>query len=116
MRYSHYFLYTGINQKNRRNLSTWELGKHALMFEPLFKEQAKERQVLGGELKGKLQPMLAEATEKGETRDKIAEIAGISHGTMDKVKAINATAAPELKQKLDNQEISINQAYQQIKT
>ena len=87
-----------INQKNRRNLSAWELGKHALMFEPLFKEQAKERKLStlkqGDEMP--VVPMLAQCaenahTEAGKTRDKIAEIAGISHGTMDKVKAIDAT-------------------------
>jgi len=101
------------NQKNRRNLSAYELGKQALMFESLFKEQAKKNQIAGGELKGKLPSMLTEALKPINTREEIAEVAGLSHGTIDKIKTIETTATPDVKQKLQTQEISINQAYKE---
>lgn len=50
-----------------------------------------------------------------ETRKEIAKLAGVSHDTVSKVKKIEEKATPEVKKKLENQEISINQAYQQIK-
>ena len=101
-----------INQKNRRNLSAWELGKHALMFEPIIKKRAKENQGTRTDIPQNS----AESLSPIETREEIAKIAGVSHDTISKVKVIESSASNELKQKLDNQEISINQAYQQIKT
>ena len=43
-----------------------------------------------------LTPNLAEAN--GETRDALADMAGISHGTMDKVERIEAEAIPEIRE------------------
>lgn len=99
------------NQKNRRNLSAYELGKQALMFESLFKEKANINQ-------GTRTDILA-ISPKGlksiNTREEMAKIAGIGSNTINKIKAIEATAPIEVKQKLQTQEISINQAYQQVK-
>ena len=103
------------NQKNRRNLSKYECGVKVLMFESLFKEQAKERQ-LSTLKQGDNMPVPPTLAERGEARDKLAEVAGLSHGTIDKIKAIEANATPDVKQKLQQQEISVNQAYGQIKT
>jgi len=103
------------NQKNRRNLSKYECGVKALMFESLFKEQAKERQ-LSALKQGNNMPVPSILTERGESRDKISEIAGLSSGTITKIKTIETNAPAEVKQKLQTQEISINQAYGQIKT
>jgi len=58
-----------------------------------------------------LLPMLA----KPDTRKEIALIANVSHGTLDKVKVIKAKASEEIKAKLSTGEVSINQAYQDIK-
>jgi N6-adenosine-specific RNA methylase IME4 len=100
-----------INQKNRRNLSAYEAGRLALMFEPAIKKESKERQGARTDIV----PTLAQS-ETGKSRDKVAEIAGLSHGTIDKIKTIEASASPELKQQLQTQEISINHAYKQVKT
>jgi len=100
------------NQKNRRNLSKYELIAKALMFEDWLVEKARERMLIGKKIDPT--PTLAEG-EKGETRDQIAKYADSSHGTVDKVKAIEAKAPEEIKQKLKKQEISINKAYGEIK-
>jgi N6-adenosine-specific RNA methylase IME4 len=52
---------------------------------------------------------------KPDTRKEIALIANVSHGTLDKVKVIKAKASEEIKAKLSTGEVSINQAYQDIK-
>lgn len=53
-----------------RNLSAYELGKQALIFKPLFEQQAKERQ-------GTRTDIVHNSAQcnEGRTRDKIAEIA-----------------------------------------
>jgi len=50
-----------------------------------------------------------------DTKKEIASIAGVSHDTIAKVKVIENNATPETKIKLSSGEISINQAYQDIK-
>ena len=52
---------------------------------------ARERMVAG---KADPTPKLAEG--KGETRDAIADMAGVSHGTLDKVERIEAEAIPDV--------------------
>ena len=49
------------------------------------------------------------------TRDKIAELAGVSHDTVYKVKKIEEFATEKIKQQLRNNDISINKAYKQVK-
>ena len=56
---------------------------------------ARERQAHGQTAPGKtLPPNLAEASERGETRDALADMAGISHGTLDKVERIEREVIP----------------------
>ncbi len=45
----------------------------------------------------------------------LAKIAGISHDTMHKIETIEQKASEEIKQKLKTGDISINQAYIQVK-
>lgn len=78
------------NQFGRRNLNSYQKSVLALQLEPLYAEEAKRRQSQGG--KEKVPQKLAEAFNGGETRDKVAAIAGVSHGTIRKVKAIEAEA------------------------
>lgn len=54
---------------------------------------------------------MAEAERKPYTRDKLAKMAGVSHGTLDKVKLLDARADEETKKKLRTGEISIHRAY-----
>lgn len=98
------------NQLSRRNLSNYERSKLALKLEDIPKKEAKIRMLSGK----KLDP--AQISAEGETRDKIAEKAGVSHDTIAKVKKIEAKASDEIKGQLASGEITINQAYKKINT
>ena len=68
----------------------------ALGLEADIARLARERQAHGQTAPGKtLTPNLAEPIERGETRDALADMAGVSHGTLDKVKRIEREAIPE---------------------
>src|SRR5262249_55467158 len=54
-------------------------------------------------------------TEGGETRDKIAEIANISSGSVHKVEKILERASEADKQRLRSGDVSIHKVYNQIK-
>lgn len=95
-----------INQFARRNLSSYQRSLLALQLENIISEKAKQNQKRKPE---SVLPILAE--QKINTRDEVSKIAGISHGTLDKVKKIEAQATDEIKGKLQRQEISINQAF-----
>ena len=98
------------NQFGRRNLSNYQKSVLALELESVFKEKAKEQQ-------GKRTDLLATLpkSEPIDTRKEIAKIADVKERTLGKVKVIQAKATPEVKAKLSTGEVSINQAYQDIK-
>lgn len=97
------------NQLGRRNLGKYDRSLLVLKLEPLIAAQAKERMSDGG--KGKQ----ISADLKGQTRDELAKIAGVSHDTIQKVKTIEKKATPEVKQKLHDKAISINKAFSDIR-
>jgi len=97
------------NQFGRRNLSNYQRSVLALELESVFSERAKEKQKEAGELK----QISAEAPI--ETRKELAKVANVSHDTIARVKVIEAKATPEVKAKLSTGEVSINQAYKEIK-
>lgn len=100
------------NQFGRRNLSNYQRSILALEYESLFKEKAKENLKLGGgDKKSPLQKSANPITEKINTREEVSKIAGVSHDTIAKVKVIQQKATPEIKEKLQNDKISINEAY-----
>jgi DNA modification methylase len=102
-----------LNQFGRRNLSNYQRSVLALQLEEVFKEKAKENLKLSD---GKGKQKSAEVkVEPIETRKELAKVASVSHDTISKVKHIEAKATPEVKQKLSTGEVSINQAYQEIK-
>jgi N6-adenosine-specific RNA methylase IME4 len=82
----------------------------------VFKEKAKKKQEIGIN-QYSLPQKSAEPSNKteNETRYKIGKVAKVSHDTIAKVKTIQQKAAPEVKAKLETGEVSINQAYQEIK-
>lgn len=94
-----------LNQFSRRNLPKYERSRLALRLKPVIAEKAKERM---------LNPMQNSA--QGTARDELASIAGVSHDTIAKVEKLEAEASEETKQKLRSGEISINQAYNAIKS
>jgi N6-adenosine-specific RNA methylase IME4 len=99
------------SQKNRRNLTAYELGKIALQFEPLIRDKAKENQGKRTDIPS----MLTESLKPIDTREELAKISELSAGTITKIKAIEEQAPIILKNKLLKQELSINQAYQLVK-
>jgi len=97
------------NQFDRRNLSSWQRGQMALELKEIFSEKAKENQIRKPE---SFSPILAE--QKVDTREELAKSAGISHGTIDKIKKIKLEATSEQIARLDNREASINEVYKEI--
>jgi len=95
------------NQFGRRNLSNYQRSVLALELESVFSERAKENLSDGG--KG------CQISDKVDTKKELAKLANVSHDTIAKVKVIEANAEDVVKEKLLNGEISINQAYKEIK-
>jgi N6-adenosine-specific RNA methylase IME4 len=102
-----------LNQFGRRNLSNYQRSVLALELEDVFKAKAKEKQKLS-EGKG-IQISEDLKTPEVVTIKEVAKVANVSHDTIAKVKKIEEKAAPEIKEKLATGELSINQAYQDIK-
>lgn len=98
------------NQLSRRNINEWQ--RYDLTKALREIEQAKAKQRQGS--RTDITPMLAES-EKGETRDKMAEKVGVSHGTYDKMKAIDDSDNDGLKKAVRNGDITINKAYLELK-
>jgi len=106
------------NQFGRRNLSNYQKSVLALELESVFKEKAKENLSKAGSSYSPKEPLQKSANlpiEKVDTRKEVAKVANVSHDTIAKVKKIQEKATPEVKEKLSIGEISINQAFKEIK-
>ena len=103
------------NQFGRRNLSNYQRSVLALELESVFSEKAKKNLKTST---GGTNPQPLATLPKAETintRKEIAKIADVKERTLGKVKVIEAKATPEVKAQLSTGEVSINQAYQEIK-
>lgn len=80
----------------------------ALELEPGFKEKARSHQRAGGQKKGSSN--LTEA-ERVDVRSKVAAAAGVSVGSVSKVKQLRECALPEIRQALRDGEIRIHRAW-----
>jgi DNA modification methylase len=103
-----------LNQFGRRNLSNYQRSVLALELEEVFKEKAKEsksEKVSHFRNTGEV----LQKSAKPDTRKELSKVASVSHDTIAKVKKIQAQATPEVKAQLSSGEVSINQAYQNIK-
>jgi hypothetical protein len=100
-----------LNQFGRRNLSNYQRSILALQLEEVFKEKAKENQIR----KPESVKQISAEQKPIETRKELAKVANVSHDTIAKVKVIEEKAEDTVKEKLLNGEISINQAYKEIK-
>lgn len=100
------------NQLGRRNLNSYQRSELALKFEPLIASAAEKRMLAGKAI----DPMQnsAQGQEKGTTRKQIAEIAGVSHDTIKKVKRLNESADEETKGKLRRGEVTVHKAYTEL--
>jgi site-specific DNA-methyltransferase (adenine-specific) len=105
------------NQFGRRNLSNYQRSVLALQLEDVFREKAKVNLKLAAEKTNTPLPILANPIEikSIDTRKEISKVANVSHGTLDKVKVIQANATPEVKARLNTGTMSINEAYKEIK-
>jgi N6-adenosine-specific RNA methylase IME4 len=102
------------NQFGRRNLSNYQRSVLALQLEDVFREKAKEsksEKVSYFRQTGEV----CQISDKPDTKKEIAKIANVSHDTIAKVKKIEAVATAEVKEKLNTGQMSINEAYKEIK-
>jgi hypothetical protein len=103
------------NQFGRRNLSNYQRSVLALELESVFSEKAKEskaEKISHFRSTGE-KVLISEPSEK--TIKTISKLANVGHDTIAKVKVIEAKAEEAVKEKLLSGEISINQAYKEIK-
>lgn len=100
------------NQFSRRNLPAYERAKLALVLKPLISAKAKENQH-----EGINQYSLCQNSDKPsiDTKKELAKVAGVSHDTISKVEKIETKAPEEVKVKLSTGEMSINEAYKEIR-
>lgn len=99
------------NQFGRRNLSNYQRSVLALEMENVFSEKAKEQQVRKPNSVCQISDK-----QKIDTKKELAKTASVSHDTIAKVKVIQAKATEEVKEKLSSGNLSINEAYKEIKT
>ena len=109
-----------LNQFGRRNLLPYQRALLGLELEPLYKAKAKENLSKAGSSYSpkeglQISAKVPEPIQKVDTRQELAKVANVSHDTIAKVKRIEAVASPEVKAQLSTGEMSINQAYQEIK-
>jgi len=95
------------NQKGRRNLGKWELGKIALKLKPEVEAKAKENMGTRTDLSA----TLPEGFSAVDTRKELAESVGLGERTMGKVMQIDEHAPAAVREALDNKDLSINQGY-----
>ena len=96
-------------------MTAFERAEQALQHEDSLKEMAKKRQLLSTRLpRPQVLPKL-EGQRYERVRERLARMAGISHGTLDKVKYIVANGDEAIKEKLRNGAMSIHHAYMLLK-
>lgn len=104
------------NQRGRRNLEKWELGKIALKLRPDIEAKARENMSVGGqsyrpsEVSGEGLTTLSNLPPVN-TRKELADTVGIGEVTMGKVMQIDEHAPAPIREALDSGELSINQGY-----
>lgn len=104
------------NQLGRRNLTEAIRIEMARKLEPIEKELARKRSLANlkqGESPDV--PNLAHRESEGRTRDKIAERAGVSHGTLSTASYVLDNAPEFVKDKYRKQELSASRAHKLTK-
>lgn len=97
------------NQLGRRNVPAFVRCEMVLPLEGALKAEAKKRQGQRNDLKN-FSPNWAES-RKQDTRDELARIADVSHGTIDRARKIIREADEATKEQLRNGKVSIYGAY-----
>lgn len=100
------------NQFARRNLTPYQRAELALRLEDVYRVKAHENESAGG---GSGPSGRQKSDNPVDTKRELAAIAGVSHDTIAKAKKIHMQAPEDVKQKVRSGELSINQAYQDIR-
>ena len=95
------------NHIGRRNLSPFQKCEMVLPLETELKAEAKRHQGWRSDIHG-------QKAVSVDTRDVLANMAGVSHGTVEKVKVILNTADDETLRRVRKGEISIHFAYSSL--
>lgn len=103
-----------LNQFGRRNLTLYQRTVLALELEGLFKEKAKDSKSEKVSHFRQTGEVLANLP-KPDTRKELSKVANVGERTISMVKKIEEKAPDEIKAKLQTGEVSINQAYKEIK-
>ena len=102
------------NQNGRRNLTDgWKYKLQQIRKEILL-EKGKEKMSIGGELKEGLS-IVDKPLPKHNTRQEVAKALNWSTGKVAMADIVFKKATPELEEKILSNEVTINQAYQEIK-
>jgi hypothetical protein len=101
------------NQYARRNINTATRGSLALKLAPLIAEKAKRNQSLS---QGSGKKGLSNLTNLTpiHTREELANLAGVSSGTLHMIKKVEQSDNGEAKRKMLSGEISIARAYEEV--
>jgi N6-adenosine-specific RNA methylase IME4 len=97
------------NQFGRRNLSAWNRSILALKLKPVIAEKAKINQKLSG---GTVHQI---SDEPINTNFELAKIANVSHDTIGKVQKIINEGTPDIINRLERGEVSVNKAHQELR-
>ena len=102
------------NQFSRRNLPIYVRGELMLKLKPLIAAKAKEsyKSNVGRPSKS---PQNSATISNVETRKELSKLAGVSHDTISRIEKIAKKAPDDVKTKLRAGEMSINEAYKQLK-
>jgi ParB-like chromosome segregation protein Spo0J len=105
------------HQGNRRNLTDFQRIEIALKLKDAIAAKAKERQLASLKQNNTVPQNSAERITSKETRQELAEIADVSHDTINRVEYILEHADEETKDKLRRGEkgTSINKEYNRLK-
>ena len=98
-----------LSHRPSHGFSAYSRALLALELEPLLKERARANQRTGGQKKGSSNLTKA---ERLDVRKEVAAIAGISTGTLTKIKQIIETGSPPIQEAVRTGEISIHKAWQ----
>lgn len=115
------------NQLGRRNLPAAARILLAKKMEPVFKAEGKVNQGTRTDIKPKEEQTQANDEKKitlgpngpevrhGDTKEKIAKLAGVSEGTITRFDYVQKHGTPEVKKQMEQSKISINSAYKKTR-
>ena len=97
------------HQEHRRNLTPYQRTEIAIQFKPMLAAKGKESQGKRNDLC----PSLDKSSH--DTKRELAQIAGVSHGTLHKAEYLHEHADDETKERLRNGDTTINREYTRLR-